>query len=93
MTTASATPTMTQKDWELVQQAYDFETTLISEANEVKVVKGPRKEKLTQRAKEYKRFLEANAVSLAKAFGDEEVVNDMRMSLHDLMHTRLGMAA
>lgn len=93
MSTTPVTPTMTPKDWELVQQAYDQETQLLKTMNEVKVLRGDRKKDVEMKAKKYSRFIKENEGTLARVFGDEEVVKDMYMSVTDIMVNRLGLAA
>ncbi len=89
--TSDTSVTMTPKDWEMIQRAYELKDALLKTISEVKIVKGDRKKKLTEHAHDYSKFLKLNERALARCFGGEDVVQAMIDELREIAEQRLGL--
>ena len=81
---ADGVVTMTQRDWETVQKAYDLQQRLLHGMEAAKNMRGPARakeaKKLMGHAHSYDRFLKdpKNSSVLVRCFGDEELVMELK---------------
>lgn len=88
MADTSSSPTMTSKDWAVIDQAVSLQHEFIQAMQEYKASRGPKRNKLMGVANNYAELLsDKKTVNvIAKCFGGEDVVENLREEFNMLVN-------